>query len=78
MTALAALDPAPPPVVLEDPGLPHQIVLFLVANQTAVSCNCLARPGCKGWVPVGARKVFPAADAVACWRAWHRERGVAV
>lgn len=69
---------AVPRVTLEDPALPHQIVLFLVASNTAVSCNCLHHPGLRGWTPIEARHVFPAADAKAAWRAWHEQQGVTV
>jgi hypothetical protein len=46
-----------------------------------LSCTCLAgtgRRGHRGYEVIEARTLFPAADAKAAWRAWHRERGVTV
>jgi len=34
------------------------------------------RGSCVRGEPIAARMPFPAADAVAAWRAWHAERGI--
>jgi hypothetical protein len=51
-------------------------------GEQAVSCTCTARTGKNGgrprYEPIEARTRFPAADAIAAWRAWHAERGVVV
>jgi hypothetical protein len=76
--------------ILEDPGAEHQIRLILTpplprvrgGHKVQVSCTCRRTPGRYGARPrhliIEARKVFPAADAIAVWRAWHKERGVTV
>ena len=49
-----------------------------------LSCTCAprvprSRPGGPpAYEPIEARTLFPAAEAIAAWRAWHAERGVAV
>jgi hypothetical protein len=75
--------------VFEDPALEHQIFLLVASaadrdHQITVSCNCLAprkgphsgrgRP--RGFIE--ARDVFPAAEAIAAYRAWHEQRGISV
>ena len=58
-----------------DPRPHHAGTAFLL------SCTCLAgagRRGRAGYQVIEARRVFPAADADAAWRAWHADRGVAV
>ena len=68
--------------VFEDPGLEHQIFLSVSSaadkdHQITVSCNCLAPrkgPHAGRGQPRGviaARDAFPAAEALAAWRAWH-------
>jgi len=67
----------------------HQIVLAIApapawpdrgGHRIRVSCTCLAvrRSGRPGHETIEARTLFPAADVLAAWRAWHAERGVAV
>lgn len=74
--------PAPPAPrhMLEDPVALHQIVLLVTGNDLAVSCTCLARSGRHGGRlahdAIEIRRLFPAAEAVRCWRAWHAERAV--
>jgi hypothetical protein len=69
--------------VLEDPAAAHQIRLIAVTpgNLIAVLCTCQL-PGRtrrdKPQAVIEARKVFPAADALAAWRAWHEDKGVTV
>ncbi len=68
--------------------VPHQIRLSLLqgtyggGSKIALSCTCTARTGPHGARPrrevIEARTLFPAADVLAAWRAWHAERGVAV
>jgi len=66
------------PAVMEDPALPHQIVMFVFCNDTAMSCNCQRLPERKGWAPIETRHVFPAADAIASYRSWHARQRMAV
>ena len=67
----------------------HQIVLRLgpdprpgrYGQAIILSCACLARNGGsrrRGYEPIEARTLFPAADVKAAWRAWHEEQGVEV
>jgi hypothetical protein len=73
-------------VVLEDPAAEHQIrIANRDGSQITLSCTCRARSWRWGhggtflrYEEIEARKVFPAADAIAAWRAWHAERGVSV
>lgn len=64
--------------------VPHTIELLAGArrydgNKISVSCTCLARvPWQRGRGIIESRTLFPAAEAIAAWRAWHAERGVAV
>lgn len=59
-----------------DPSLPHQIIMYFVRGQVAMSCNCLCvRPGCCTEA-IAARKVFPADEAIAAWRDWHAARSI--
>lgn len=44
----------------------------------AVSCSCLAGPLGRCRALIEARPVFPAADAVAAWTAWHAALGIEV
>ena len=73
----------------EDATLEHQIFLTVASaadkdHQIAVSCNCLAPrkgPHAGRGCPrefIEARDAFPAASAVAAWRAWHAAKGVIV
>ena len=66
----------------EDATLEHQIFLSVSSaadkdHQITVSCNCLAPrkgPHAGRGQPRGviaARDAFPAAEALAAWRAWH-------
>jgi hypothetical protein len=65
----------------------HQIRLSAAPDPRAyhdgmaiiMSCTCTARGGNRQRREViEARTRFPAADAIAAWRAWHAERGVVV
>ena len=66
----------------------HQVVLRLGPDPRAgrygqailLSCACRARNSGRkrGYEPIEARTLFPAAEAIAAWRAWHAERGVTV
>jgi hypothetical protein len=59
-----------PRVVLEDPSLPHQIVIVGTGSYIAVSCTCLRRAYTCSGAPrlyLDQRNVLPAADAYACW-----------
>ena len=71
-----------PRVVLEDPSLPHQIVIVGTGNYIAVSCTCLRRAyTCSGGdrrLYLDQRNVLAAADAYACWREHMAEIGEAV
>ena len=60
--------------VLEDPQAAHRIDILYTSGMLTVTCPCLdagqrigARPG-----------AFPAAEAIAAWRAWHDEQGIEV
>lgn len=70
--------------ILADLTLPHQIHLMHAQSpfgggyQFAVSCNCTIHGPRSRYEPIEARALFPAAEAVAAWRAWHSERGVIV
>jgi hypothetical protein len=68
-------------VVFEDPDLPHQIVITMRPGfRLAVSCNCLrtATGGRRGsHRPLEVRYDFPAAEAIAVWRAHVAETGAA-
>jgi hypothetical protein len=70
--------PTPTPPLMRDPSLPHQIVLnFVQGRFIAVSCNCRYAPGGGGgYIPIEARTLFPAADAMAAWRGWHARQGI--
>ena len=71
--------PWPPRVVLEDPDLPHQIVLHFTGGNShliAVSCNCLRKRGAGG-EPLGVRSRWEASEAIAVWRAHMAEIGEA-
>ena len=73
----------------EDATLEHQIFLTVASaadkdHQIAVSCNCLAPrkgphagQGCPREF-IEARDAFPAAEAMAAWRAWHAAKEVIV
>jgi hypothetical protein len=69
-------------VLLEDPAAEHQIRLNCLGRDLTVSCTCTASwPGHGGrarYEEIEIRRVFPAAEAIAAWRAWHAEKGVAV
>lgn len=77
--------PGSPPAIMEDPSLPHQLVMTLTSAAgrsgcIAVSCNCLARGAGRGR-PRGIIDwgvTLPAARAVGAWRRWHEERGTEV
>jgi hypothetical protein len=62
----------------------HQMALSIVRRHGSqviqVSCACLAVPraGRPRHTVIASRYLFPAADAIAAWRAWHAERGVIV
>ena len=62
-----------PRVVFEDPDLPHQIVITMRKSfKIMVSCNCLRVNGygSRGtYAPLEVRSCFPAAEAIAVWRA---------
>jgi hypothetical protein len=72
--------------VLEDPAAAHQIRMAnRDGNQITLSCTCRGRPWRWGhggtflrYEEIEARTRFPAADAIAVWRAWHEERGMTV
>ena len=69
-----------------DFSLPHQILLEFRGNQIGVSCNCLIVPtsvqGIKDHncakVYIETRTIFPADEAIATYKRWHAERGLAV
>jgi hypothetical protein len=57
----------------------HQVVLFLVRHHIGVSCTCMGGHGDgRGRKLIASRPLFPAAEALAAWRAWHAESGVAL
>ena len=65
-------------VVLEDPSLPHQIVLTVSTSNNgkiAVSCNCLKKDGAHTnragavYKPIETRRRWDATEAIAVWRA---------
>jgi len=69
--------------VLADPSLPHQVVLGTFSGAITVSCNCLAPRkgpqagrGCPRGIIESRAGAFPAAEAIAAWRAWHAERRI--
>ena len=76
--------------VLENPAAAHQIRVRLAppapwpgrsGQLLTVSCTCLAVTGRRGrhaYQVIEARDLFPAAEAIAAWRAWHAEQGVMV
>lgn len=75
--------PGSPPAILEDASLPHQIVLYIHAqgrggNKLGLSCTCLRWHGNgRGrWFIETRSGSFPAAEAIAAYRAWHADRGV--
>jgi hypothetical protein len=54
----------------------HQIVLFLVRHHIGVSCTCMGGHGDgRGRRLIDSRPLFPAAEAIAVWRAWHEREG---
>jgi hypothetical protein len=68
------------PALIEDRSLPHQIELLGGnGNRVSVSCTCLRRalwqPGARRGI-IEERRVFPAAEAAAAWRAWHEEQRI--
>ena len=78
-----AVTGAPGGPVLEDPAAEHEIQLAVTSRAgiggfITVSCTCLPRGTGRGRPRqiIEARKVFPAAEAVATWRAWHTDRGI--
>lgn len=74
MTVMPPDGPACPRFVLEDPSLPHQIILRVAAGGShliAVSCNCM-RPG---GAAIEMRARWEAAEAIAAWRAHMEEIG---
>ena len=81
MTAVMRIDGHGARVTIEDPSLPHQIVLtWTRSSWIAVSCNCLSR-GRKRSLPaelIGTRPSWPGGGALKAWRAWHEQRGVSV
>jgi hypothetical protein len=59
----------------------HAITLTFTGNDIAMSCTCRARRGfgdLESFEPIECRRVFPAADVKAAWRAWHEQRMIAV
>jgi hypothetical protein len=74
--------------ILEDLAAAHQIRLTLApplpwpargSYRFAVSCTCQAARGAAGrprHEVIEARTVFPAAEALTAWRAWHEEKGI--
>ncbi len=72
--------------------VPHRILLTQVPdprpyrNGLAIAVSCPCGPvvvtsrggGRKRHEPIEIRTLFPAAEAIADWRAWHAERGVTV
>lgn len=59
----------------------HQIELLAGAiahgNKISVSCVCLRRrPWHNGRGIIDTRSLFPLADAMAAWRAWHEQEGI--
>ena len=75
--------------LIADPATAHQIVLRTHLDPRPyrgsrcaimVSCTCLVvrQPGRPAYQRIETRMAFPAAEAVAAWRAWHAERGVIV
>jgi hypothetical protein len=79
-------------VLLEDLTAEHQIILRRTKdtrpyrNGWALIMSCTCRPympqarpgGRRRHTPIEVRDIFPAAEALAAWRAWHDERGAAV
>lgn len=51
----------------------HEIVLHFCAGDIALSCTCckIPRKGRQGYAPIAIRRRFPAAEAIAAWRAYH-------
>ena len=73
-----------PRVMLADRRAAHQIVLSSskpgCGAGIAVSCTCrrVPRAGRSGFTPIKTRKLFPAAEAIAAWRAWHESREITI
>jgi hypothetical protein len=73
-----------PRYVLEDPSLPHQIVIRRRPNgYIGVSCNCMAigvlKAGAEvSYRPIAAKAVWGSGDAYACWLEHMAEIGEAV
>lgn len=57
----------------------HQIVITAATepHRITVWCTCQRRRKPYG-DPIGARRRFPAADAIAAWRAWHEDQGIVI
>ena len=65
--------------LIENPDLPHQIVLARSDGHCAVSCLCLGKPGNRRpHQIIEERSSFTAAEAVAAYRDWHEQQGVSV
>ena len=69
--------------VLEDPAVPHQIVLRSNGHrghELILTCTCqrVPRDGRAGYRVIEQRSLFPAADAIAAWRDWHARRNITV
>jgi len=63
------------------PARRHAVTLTFTGNDIAMSCTCRARRGfgdLESFEPIECRRVFPAADVKAAWRAWHEQRMIAV
>jgi len=59
-----------PRFVVEDPSLPHQIVLTLSGHDIAVSCNCLrgmGAPRATGCSPLEVRTRWESGEAYSRW-----------
>lgn len=56
----------------------HEIVLRTCGQDIGLTCTCqrIIRRGRPGWTFIDIRSPFPAAEVIACWRTWHKTKGI--